>query len=164
MIIIGQILKPQGIKGELKVLPITDDVTRFQRLKEVLVDNTSFPVVSARIHENFVYLKLLGVEDRDEAEKLVGKQLSVERKDAIRLPKGRYFIDDLIGCTVYVGSVEIGNVKRIDNFGSADVYTVVGDRTVMFPLLKDLVTEILPDEGKIVLDEKRFAEVAVYED
>ena len=164
MITIGTVLKPQGIKGEIKILPITDDARRFLKLKEVLIQNTSFVVASVRLHEQFAYVKLKGVDDRNAAELLVGKNVDIRREQAVKLPTDRYFIEDLLRAEVFVGGESIGIVTSIDNFGSADVYTVRGERTVRFPLLKKLIVTISAEEKRIVLDPETFGEVAVYED
>lgn len=164
MITIGSVLKPQGIKGELKVLPMTDDESRFESLKEVFVKDTSFRVLSVRVHDGFAYLCLEGITDRDAAENFRNAQLCVRRDQAIPLREGRYFIDDVLGSTVSVGEQTIGIVTAIDNFGAADVYTVKGERVVRFPLIKRLVVKISPDNKEISLDSQVFTEVAVYED
>ena len=164
MITIGTVLKPQGIKGEIKVLPITDDARRFLELKEVLINNTSFVVSSVRLHERFAYVKLKGINDRNAAEALVGKDLSIKRDAAVKLPEGRYFIEDLLHAEVFLGTQSLGVVTSIDNFGSADVYTVRGARTVRFPLLKKLIVRISAEDKRIELDPDVFGEVAVYED
>ena len=163
MITIGLVLKAQGIKGEIKVLPITDDLTRFQNLKEVLIDNASFQVIKADVREPYVFMTLAGVSDRNAAEALKEKEITVRRSDAIKLPEGRFFIEEVLGCEVTVGEDWIGVVKSIDNYGSADVYTVVGERTVRFPLLNDLIESIDVKAKSVRLNAKRFAEVAIYE-
>lgn len=164
MITIGQIIKAQGIKGEVKVRPITYDIDRFLKLKEVIINNTSFVVLSSKIRDGFIYMLLDGVCDRNAAESLTGSMLEVERKNALKLPSDKYFIVDLIGCDVFLDEVLLGKLVDIKQYGSADVYFVEGEKKVSFPFLKDLVA-CIDIAGKIIrLNPRRFSEVAVYED
>lgn len=161
---IGIIIKPQGIKGELKVKPLTDDPARFLSLESVLIEGAPFKVIAADVRGGFVYLRLFGVDDRNAAEIYRNKYLSVQSGQAIKPRKGSYFISELLEADVFVGGDLIGTVSDISNYGSADVYTVTGIRTVRFPLIKRLVISIDTEEKRIVLDPIAFSEVAVYED
>ena len=167
---IGTITKPQGIRGEVKILPLTDDITRFVRLKKIFIQNGSVyeerEVDSARVDNSFAYIKLAGVEDMSAADSLRGKDVFVDRKNAVRLPKGRWFIADLIGCKVQgdAGS-EIGVLGDVLQAGGNDVYVVKkGGKTLMFPAIKALLVSVDVETKLIVVDEKRLQEVAVYED
>ena len=84
-LVIGEVIKPQGILGEVKVKPYTDDVSRFQSLKEVYVCGETYRVLNARIAQDAVYLSLSGVPDRNAAERLRGKFLEVKRENAAQL-------------------------------------------------------------------------------
>ncbi len=102
-LMIGQVIKPQGVRGEIKVLPLTDDPERFLDLARVFLDETggeALAVRAARTREGYAYLCLAGVEDRDAAEALRGRELFVPRAEAAPLPEGRYYIADLIGMQV----------------------------------------------------------------
>lgn len=163
---VGLILKPQGIKGELKVQPLTDDVDRFKALKKVTVEQTVYKVASAKRSGNFIILALLGVDDRNNAELLRGKYLEIDREDAVTLEEGRYFIADVIGCRVYFeDQKELGEI--IDVFSArTDVITVktVSNKIVRFPFLKDVVMEVNVSEKTAKLNKKRYLEVCCYED
>ncbi len=162
---IGLIVKPQGVKGEVKVQPLTDDIARFKKLKSVLIDGKSFTVERATLAGNTVFLALQGIYDRDIAESLRGKFISVAREDAVKLPKDNYFIADIIGCKLYAEDELIGEV--IDVFSSrTDVFTVklVDGKIMRFPFLKDLLISVDVDNKKITVKSKRLAEVACYED
>lgn len=163
---VGLIVKPQGIKGELKVQPLTDDISRFKKLKQVIIDDKNYKVTSATIGGGVVFLSLFGVNDRDLAETLRGKFLFVERKDAVPLEEGRYFIADLIGCEVVIEDGEkIGVIKDI--FSSrTDVITVACDngKIMRFPFLKDLVVSVDVYQKKFIVKRQRLSEVSCYED
>lgn len=162
---IGIIIKPQGIKGELKVKPLTDDPARFLSVRSISVEGAGErEVAGAAVRGDFVYLMLLGIEDRNAAETLRGKYLSVKTEQAYKKERGRYFISELLCAQVYIGDELIGTVSDISNFGSADVYTVSGARTVRFPFLKRLIISVDTVSRRIVLDPVAFSEVSVYED
>ena len=72
---VGKIAKPQGVGGELKISPLTDDVNRFKNLKTVYLDGKSYNVSKARISPNGVFLTLEGVNDRNTAELLRNKDI-----------------------------------------------------------------------------------------
>ncbi len=163
---IGLIVKPQGIKGELKVQPLTDDINRFKNLKEVIIDGKNYRVASATIGGNTVFLSLFGISDRNVAETFRGKFLTVTRENALPLEEGRYFIVDIIGCSLFTDDGNhVGEV--IDVFSSrTDVFTVkcTDGKIMRFPFLKDAVIKIDVENKTIIADKKRLSEVACYED
>ena len=163
---IGLIVKPQGIRGEVKVQPLTDDINRFKSLKEVIIDDKTYRVVSSVIGGGTVFLALSGISDRNTAETMRGKFLFVTRENAIPLEEGRYFIVDVIGCVVVTdGGEEIGVV--VDVFSArTDVFTVkcTNGRVMRFPFLKDLVLKIDVEKKTVIVSKKRLLEVSCYED
>ena len=98
---VGTVAKPQGIKGEIKISLLTDDNERFYDLKKVSIGGVEYAVACARVSPAGVFLKLNGVDDRNAAELLRGKELRVRREDAVKLPEDRYFIADIIGCRFF---------------------------------------------------------------
>ena len=106
LIIIGKITGAHGVRGELKVYPLTDDPRRFLKLKECFICGQNFEkpeassCVSARLDRGNVLVKLNGVLDRDKAELLRGRFIAVERDNAVKLKKDNYFITDLKGLNV----------------------------------------------------------------
>ncbi len=157
-LVIGEVLKPQGVRGEIKVRPITCDPERFLELRGVyLLENGSYvykKVKSARLSQDAAYLSLEGVKDRDEAEKLRDMLLYVDRAHAVELPEDADFICDLIGCIAH------------DDEGN-----LVGELTYVFrgekgeylvPALKSVVLSTNVREKKVLLSAKRMREVAVF--
>ncbi|MHB8963059.1 MAG: ribosome maturation factor RimM, partial [Saccharofermentanales bacterium] len=104
---IGQITGTHGIRGEMNVLPLTDDSRRFSKLKEVFILDASgkeyahLRIEGVKYASNKVILKLEDIGDIDAALRLKSKFLAVDRADAVKLPKDSYFICDVIGCSVY---------------------------------------------------------------
>ena len=162
---IGLIVKPQGIKGELKVQPLNDDITRFKNLKEVLIDQKAYHVTKAVIGGGVVFLSLSGIYDRDTAATFRGKFLEVERCNAIPLPEGRYFIVDIIGCVLLTDNgSHVGEIVDVTE-ARTDIFTVKCESGVImrFPFLKDMIVKVDVENKEIIVKAKRLSEVACYE-
>ena len=163
---IGLIVKPQGIRGEVKVQPLTDDINRFKNLKEVLIDGKVHRVLSSVIGGNSVLLALSEIPDRNVAETYRGKFLCVTRENALPLEEGRYFIVDIIGCELYTDDGEkVGEITDVFS-ARTDIFTVkcVDGRVMRFPYLNDTVKKVDVVNKVITADKKRLAEVSCYED
>ena len=166
-ILIGKILKPQGIKGELKINPLTSRINRFKALNYVLIEDKKYNITSVRVGvDGFVYLTLSEVTDRNMAETLRNKELYILRSDSIKLNKDEFFIDDLMHSVIYSeNNKEIGEIINIENYGSADIITVAcgfGD-SFSFPLLKDLIISLDAENKKIIINEEKLKEIKVWE-
>lgn len=149
LIAIGKIIKAHGIRGDLVILPMTDNPARFKKLKNVFVGTTEASVretsvSGVSVESRGVRLRLAVASDRTAAERLVGSLLFVDEKDAIRLPKGTYFIHDIIG----LGAVDetgaaIGVVKDVLKYPANDVYVLEKDgREILLPAVKAFIKRI----------------------
>lgn len=163
---IGTITKPQGIVGEVKVAPLTDDPARFRELSKVYLDGVRYQVIGARVTQAGVFLSLQGIGDRNAAELLRGKAVQIDREDAIVPPEGRYLIADLLGCDVYVDGELIGEMADVLQYGSADIYVIKtnGGKRAMIPAIERILMEIDVRKRRVELDRKAFEDLAVYED
>lgn len=169
-LLIGEVLKPQGIRGEIKVKPITCDPERFYDLEQVFFarggEYQPVKVLSARVDANGAYLHLEGVSDRNQAEALRGELLYVDREHAVQLPEDAEFICDLIGChgTDSEGR-DLGELTDVMQPGGNDVYVFNGPLgEVLVPALKDVVVRVDVRAREILFDARRLGEVAVFED
>ncbi|WP_302762052.1 ribosome maturation factor RimM [Christensenella hongkongensis] len=167
---LGRILKPQGLRGEIKLDAFTDDLSRFSYLSHVFFlsegDYKPVEVESARVDARYAYLKLKGYDDRDAVEALRGSVLYVDRANAAKLPEGAYYICDLIGLSVLLTDGQVlGTLKDILQNGAADVYVVYTEErgVCMFPAIPGVVVEKDVDTGVIRVDAQRLEEVAVYD-
>jgi len=148
MYIIGYVVKPHGIRGEVKVQPISPDPDRFYQLKKVFLRMDviqAYSIQKTRISNRFVFLKLSGVDSRNDAEILRDCEVLIEKKDLIDLPSDSYFIHDLIGCEMITKEGKIvGNVVDILQMASNDVYVVNDDsgKEILVPAIKDVIKEI----------------------
>ncbi|KUO75491.1 MAG: hypothetical protein APF77_22770 [Clostridia bacterium BRH_c25] len=155
---IGQIINTHGIRGEVKVYPLTDDMGRFNRLKEVYVEENNqlvkYEVEGTKFLSNTVVMKLKGIETEEAAARLRNYYMKVDRKSAVKLPKDSYFICDLIDSEVYdeKGSV-LGKIRDVLQTGSNDVYVVqTAGKDILVPALKEVVKEIDLKDRKIVVE------------
>ncbi len=161
-LIVGEVLKPQGIRGELKIKPFTDTPEDFRAIKRVLLDGAEYKVLSVRTAGGAVYLGLRGIADRNGAELLRGKQVVIPREEAPEPPEGSYYIADLLGAQVVSETGEsLGTLVNIRS-AATDVYTLERDgKEIMFPAASGVILEV-DVEGKIItVNRKRFFEVAV---
>ncbi|MBU3195543.1 ribosome maturation factor RimM [Clostridium algidicarnis] len=149
---VGQISKPHGIKGEVKVIPLTDDIKRFRKLKKVYIDGNEKVIVWCKMQIDRVILKIEGIDTMEGAESLRNKYIQVKREEAVRLPKDSYFIADLLSCTVYDTSEnKIGKVYDVIKTGSNDVYWIKDEKEILIPALKDIVLDVDIDSHKIII-------------
>ena len=169
-LLIGEITKPQGVQGELKVRPITCDPWRFEDLDFAFVkEGESYKKVSIsvrKVNEDAVYLRMEGVLTRNDAETMRGTQLFIDRENAVELDEDSTFICDLMGLKgVLTDGGEIGRIIDVMQPGGNDVYVFKGKRgEVLVPALKSVVVKVDLNEGVMLLDSARMAEVAVYSD
>ena len=154
---IGQIVNTFGIKGEVKVNPFTDDITRFDELKTVYVKikgkSELYKIENVKYHKNMVLVKFKGIDNIETAEKLRNAFLEVDRKDAIPLEEGTYYIVDLIGLDVYTDEGKLlGKVDDIYNTGVKDIYVVKDElgKHILLPGIDEVIKEVILDEKIIV--------------
>lgn len=163
-IVIGKVIKPQGIKGEIKVDILPQDKALASKLKEIYLDNKCYKVVSVKNLVNGMFFKLDGVDDRNQAELLRGMQVTFEREKMPKLEQGRYLVSDIIGMEVIVCDSVVGTVADILQYGAADVYVVKGDKNFMFPCLKTVLAKVDVENKKLYLNKEILEQIAVYED
>ena len=91
-IIIGKILAPHGVRGEVRIKPLTELPERFLTLLELNIEEYGqLKVEQARFHKQFVLVKLAGIEDMNAAEKLRGHNIVMDKADLGNLPEGMYY-------------------------------------------------------------------------
>jgi 16S rRNA processing protein RimM len=149
MYLIGYVTKPHGIRGEVKVEPVTPDPDRFNQLDKVhlrLKDSTrTYSIKKVRVSDRFVYIKFAGVNSRNDAELLRNAEVLIEEKDLIQPAQDEFFIHDLIGCQVVSEDKEhIGVLEDVVQVTSNDVYVVKkGDGTeLLIPATKEVVKQV----------------------
>ncbi|MDD6772106.1 MAG: ribosome maturation factor RimM [Inconstantimicrobium porci] len=149
---IGKIVNTHGVRGEVKVLPLTDDMKRFDDLNEVSIGGKNYIIENRKYQKDRVILKLEGIDSIEETAKIRNKYIEIERKDVVELPDDTYFISDIIGCRVIdTDEFEYGKVFDVIQTKNNDVYWVKGKKEILIPVLKEIVTDINVDEGVITI-------------
>ena len=168
---IGYILKPQGIRGEVKVLPLTDAVERYQNLKTLYLEEDAqyreIKINVNRVEKDAVYLYLSGAYSRDAAEKLRNCYLCVKREETIMLPENSWFVCDLEGLNVLDDTgAFLGVLCEVIQTGGVDAYAVKREngKRFLFPALKRVIEQVNVEQGQMVLNRAVLDEVAVDED
>ena len=145
-VLIGEVLRPQGYEGELKIYPVTSDPDRFLKLQEVILrhgeNDQHFKVVSARKQMEFVYLIVEGIESLEQAEKYRGWEVRIDRSEVPPLKEGWYYFE-LEGMQVYEGDTLLGTLSQVLETGANDVYLVKGTKgEICVPALKTVVQRV----------------------
>ena len=155
---IGQIVNTFGIKGQVKVVPFTDNVKRFEELKKVYIVNKKqrleVEIENVKYHKNMVLLKFKGLEKIEDVEIYKNYYLEIDRKDGKPLEEGEYYIVDLIGLDVYSDEgTHLGKVDDIYNTGSNDIYVVKDElgKQILLPYIDEVVKEINLESHKIIV-------------
>lgn len=146
LITIGKIVAPHGVRGDVRIIPLTDFPERFHELKETFVENVGqLKLESAREHKKFILLKFAGIDSMNDAELLRGKLIKIARQDLVKLPAGQYYIFDIIGLNVFTEEGEsLGMITDVLQPGSNDVYVVEqpGKGELLIPAIKEVVKKI----------------------
>ena len=149
---VGSITQTHGIRGEVKVFPLTDDISRFKNMKNLLLDGgkdgyISLEVENVRPQKNLVILKFKGIDNINDIEKYKGQGLYVTKENRVELKDDEYFIADLIGCEVYVDTdsdKKFGTISDVMETGANDVYeiTLENGKTVLVPAIKECILNV----------------------
>ncbi len=162
-ILIGTVLKPHGITGQLKISDLTDGYSAIENLQTVTIGDKNYAVLSKKSVGGAIYLSVKGVADRNAADAMRGKDVYCE-KDEIEVKEGRYFIEDLLGCDLYLSSGKfIGKIVDVI-LSNVDIFKAETDEgDCYFPFLKKLNAIVDVEERKITVDAKTFTEVCLYQ-
>ena len=150
---VGQIVNTFGIKGYVKVKPFTDNINRFDSLKNVYIENKQYEIEGVKYHNDLVLLKLKGIDKIEQAEPLKNLYLEIDREEGV-LEEGAYYIVDLIGLEVFTDTGKLlGKLEDIYNTGSNDIYVVKDKfgKQILLPAIKEVVKEIDFKQQKITV-------------
>jgi len=147
----GIVVNTHGIKGEVKIQPWADSAEFLSDFRRLYIDGKPVELESARVHKDCLIAQFKGVSDVNAAMVMKNKIVSIDRDDA-KLPKGSFFISDLIGATV---SDESGNVlgKLTDvlEMPSSNIYVVTGDREILIPAVPQFIIKTDVDAGTVTV-------------
>ncbi|MBN1679693.1 MAG: 16S rRNA processing protein RimM [Anaerolineae bacterium] len=160
-LLLGRILRPHGIRGELRVEVLTDFPERIGPDTQIVVgtdpENVSsavtYQVVKARKHQHFLILQFEGINDRNSADPLRGHYIMVAFKDAVPLEEGEFYLFQLIGLPVYTVDEDfLGEITDVIETGANDVYVVHGPYgEVLLPVVDDCVKRVDINAGRVTV-------------
>lgn len=146
---IGKIVGTHGLKGTLRVFPTTQDPTRFELLKQLIIENRgekhTFHIEKIGYHKKFVLVTVKELKDINEAELYKGATILIPEKEALPLEENEYYMRDLYGLTVITQEgEELGILADIYQTGANDVYAVrkEGQKDLLIPAIKQCILSI----------------------
>lgn len=155
---VGVITSTHGIRGEVKVFPTTDDASRFQSLKNVILDTgrekLSLEIERVKYFKQFVILKFKEIDNINDIEKYRKMPLLVSREDAVELGEDEYFMADMLGMKVFTDEgEEFGTLKDIMETGANDVYIIDTKMhgEVLIPAIKDCILDVDTEGQKMTI-------------
>ena len=147
----GQIVNTHGIRGEVRILPWTDTPDFLRKFKTLYVDGKAMQVLSASVHKQQVIVRFEGIDDINAAMPLKGKTVYIDRADA-KLPRGRFFIQDILGAEVVTESGEsIGKLTDVLDLPGGAVYEVKGETEHLTPAVPEFVRKVDVEAGVITV-------------
>lgn len=155
LIEIGQVAKPQGLKGFIKINPFTDNMQKFENYKRVFIKNIEYKIEDLKYNKNQVIIKLKGIDSVEEAEKLRNLYLYIDKSDLAELPEDSYYIVDLIGLEVFneENNELLGKIEDVFPTGSNDVYVVRSEigKQILLPAIKDVIKDVNIKDKKMIV-------------
>lgn len=149
---VGQIVNTHGIKGEVKVIPLTEDPNNFKRYGKVLVGEEWKNIQGVKFQKDRVILKLEGIDTMNDAETYKQKYLKVLRADEPTLEEDEYYLVDIIGSTVYDSEgKDLGKIAEVIQTINNDVYWIKKPKELLIPVIDDIVEEINVEEKKVII-------------
>lgn len=147
----GKIVNTHGVAGEIKIEVWLDSPEFLKKFKRIYAEGKELALLSGRVHKGFLIAKLEGVDDLNAAMALKGREISIAREDA-RLPKGAYFLQDIIGARVVdEEGNEIGILKEVMERPASNIYLVEGEQEHMIPAVPEFILHTDADQGVITV-------------
>lgn len=149
---VGKIVNTHGLKGEVKVIPLTDNPKRYNELEFVLIDGIEKKIQGCKYQKDRVIVKVEGIDTIEEAEKYKNKYMEIPREYAVPLEEDTYYIADIIGCNVFdTNGKDLGEVYDVIQTKNNDVYWIRKPKELLIPVLLDIVTDIDVENRKITI-------------
>ena len=142
---LGKMTAPQGIKGEVRVYPYTDEPTRFSEIEAVLLNGQKRRIQKVRYMKNMAVLKLEGIDDRNAAETIRNQELLLSKEDLWEQDADTYFIDDILGSSVIdEDGTPVGVLKQVHSRPAQDLYEIErpDGSTFLLPAVKEFIRDI----------------------
>ena len=158
---IAKVLKPQGIKGEIKVEFFLTDLNFWYSLKNFEIDEKVFNITSFRSQKNFGFIGTKEIKTRNDAETFRNKVLKVD-KPKINV-EGEYFISDLENCCVVDEKDNImGYIESVEKYSTVPIINITLNGGVKsFPFLKTVIKNVDLNNKKVIVFKQKLDEVIV---
>lgn len=150
-LILGEILRPHGVRGEVRMRIVTDYPERLHELKTVFLGKspddkqiTSAKLTHVRFHKDYALLTFKGYHNRNEADALRQQLVMVDLENAVPLEDGEYYLFQLVGLTVIADDEPIGVVKEVLQTGANDVYILQSEKhgEILIPAHEETIVKI----------------------
>ena len=166
LIMIGEIVKPQGIKGEVKIKSYSVSLEDLTKGMTVFVGENfqEYTLTQYSLRQGFLYAYLKEIPSIMEAEKLRNKKVYISKADIRELSEDEYLIEELIGCEVRLTDGRVlGVLDDVQNFGSTDIFYVKTEqkKQVLFPNVENVLEQIDLSNKIILVNKTKFEEVGV---
>ncbi|MGE4283357.1 MAG: ribosome maturation factor RimM [Clostridia bacterium] len=155
---VGKIINTHGVKGDVKVMPLTDDPTRFEELEWVYIEKDGglekIFIEYIKYQKNNLIIKFKNVDNINDAERLKNRMLIIDREMAVDLPENTYFICDLIGLQVNTHEgVYLGILDDVLSAGSTDVYIIKHPegKQILIPAIKEVILAVDFDNNSMIV-------------
>ncbi len=144
----GEVVGTHGVRGEVKILPWADGPEFLLDFDKLYLNGVPFTVESSRIHKSMALVKFQDVDGIEDAQKLRGRTVTVDR-EGLELEEGTVFIADLIGLPVFCKGAQIGVLKEVLTLPGNDVYVVEGEKRYMIPAVSEFLDKVDVEGGEI---------------
>lgn len=158
-LLIGKIIKPQGLSGEVKCQMFVD-FDAITNLSEVYLKDKDVPtrVLKSSYRLGYLYLTLSKIDDRNKADFLRNAEIYIDKANYAETKQDVYLIDDLQDCRIISENGEdYGRIVRVENYGATDIIIVFADqREYMVPFVKDIFKKVNLKAKLVIVDEQKY--------
>ena len=151
---VGEINSPWGIKGHVKVTPLTSNPERLQPKQQVFVGDLALTITDAKIVGKIPVVQFSSFTTRNSVESLKGSLIEILEKDLPKLPENIFYIHDIVGLTVFTDDDEVvGEIIEVLQTGANDVYVIrpTNGKDVLIPAVESVIVAIkIEDESLII--------------
>ena len=154
--IIAKLGRTHGVRGEIIVNCFLEKHEDLHKYKYIFIDNIKIKI-QAKILSNKIICNLEGVNDLDEAKKLTGKFISVDRNNLPNVQENQFYFYDLVDLNVFINNVKVGKVMDVKNHGAGDYLEIVNNKNeLLVPMIEDHILDIDIKTKKIELNPKYY--------
>ncbi len=157
LIAVGRIVRYQGNKGEVRVVPLTDYPERFYDYDRLILEratgNEELKVEKVREHKGFIVLKLETIDDIGAADAIKDHLISIPITELPQLPEDSFYVFELKGLTVQTDTgARLGKITAVSTDTGTDILQVKGEeRDYLIPVAREIIVSIDQEEGLVTI-------------